>query len=108
MRLPEDALLIALAHGLDGLMLGTTTDAFEIATFVDTTGVREIPSTPEAIEELLGDMEDAGLVRRLPLPALDEPRFAKFHSIALTEDGWARARELEEEEEKPASPGPAT
>lgn len=76
-------------------MLGSSTDAMEIASFVDATSAQEIPNRPEAVEQLLRDMEDAGLLRRLQLPPLDEPRFAKFHSFAP--DGGL-ARELENEE----------
>jgi hypothetical protein len=68
MRQPEDALLIALAHGLEGLMLGTTT-----------------PSTPEAIGELLGDMENAGSSSSLTLTYLGTGypvRHADRHSLA--------------------------
>ena len=107
MRQPEDELLIILSHGLEGRMLGSTTDAIEIASFLETRGVRLIPNTAEAIEELLGDMEDAGLVRRLSIPPLDEPRLAKFHSVVLSEEGWARARQVEGEGE-PAPPDVAT
>ena len=59
MRHPADELLIALSHGLDGWMLGSTTDPIEIASFLSATGKRAIPSTPEAIQRLLEDMEIA-------------------------------------------------
>jgi hypothetical protein len=93
-RWPKNALLIALSHGMDGWMLGSTTDAIEIASFVNTTGVRAIPRTPEAIEGLLQDMETEGLVERRSTPSPVDGRFQQFHTFALTEHGWMRAREL--------------
>ena len=95
MRHPLDELLIALSHGLDGWMLGSTTDAVEIASFLKATGRRAIPRTPEAIEGLLRDMETAGLVeRRSRSSPVDE--VSQFHTYAMTEQGWVRAQELGE------------
>jgi DNA-binding PadR family transcriptional regulator len=90
-------MLIALSHGLEGWMLGSTTDAIEIASFVNTTGKHAIPGSPEAIEGLLRDMETGGLVERRSTPSPVEGRLQPFHAFALTEHGWARARELEAE-----------
>ena len=95
MRHPVDELLIALSHGLEGWMLGDATDPIEIASFVDTTGKRAIPGTPEAVEGLLEDMETAGLVERRVTSSPVDGRFQPFHSFALTEQGWARAAELD-------------
>ena len=94
MRQPVDELLLALSHGLDGWMLGSTTDPIEIASFLSATGNRAIPSTPEAIQGLLEDMETAGLVE----PRLSDSSAARsrqFQTFALTERGWARAAEIE-------------
>jgi hypothetical protein len=96
-RWPKNALLIALSHGMDGWMLGATTDAIEIASFVNTMGVHAIPNTPEAIEGLLQDMETAGLVERRSTRTPVDGRFQQFHRFALTEYGWVRAGELEAE-----------
>jgi hypothetical protein len=94
---PKNALLIALSHGMDGRVLGDTTDAIEIASFVSTMGVHAIPRTPEAIEGLLQDMETAGLVERRSTGTPVEGRYQQFHRFALTEYGWVRARELKAE-----------
>jgi DNA-binding PadR family transcriptional regulator len=93
MRQPEDELLIVLSHGMDGWMLGTETDAVEIATFVNTTGQAGIPKAAAAIEGLLEDMVNAGLVERVSRP----PGLELYGAYALTEDGWARARDLEDD-----------
>lgn len=95
MRTPEDELIIALSHGLDGWMLGSRTDAVEIATFLDTTDNRVIPRTAEAMEELLGDLLDAGLVERRWPSASEKLAHERFHAYGLTEAGWTRAREME-------------
>ena len=86
-------------------MLGSTTDAVEIATYADTTGNRAIPRTPEAIEQLLEDLGDAGLVEhRSRQPSKD--RWTEVYSAyALTEHGWARARELEDADSPPGADG---
>ncbi len=91
-----DELLLALAHGLEGWMLGNTTDAVEIATFADTTGHRAVPRTPQAVEQLLEDMVDAGLVHhRSRQPSKN--RWTEIYSAyGLTEEG-GRARELDAE-----------
>ena len=95
MRSPEDALLMAMSHGMEGWMLGTATDAPEIATYGEMTGNRAIPRTPEAIDRMLSDLHDAGLVAYRSRPHNVEHEPARYRSYALTEDGWARARELE-------------
>jgi hypothetical protein len=95
MRHPLDELLIALSHGLDGWMLGSATDAIEIAAFVDSTGNRAIPKSPEAIDRLLRDMQDLALVKRRSMPPNVRRRSEPYPSVALTDDGWARARDLE-------------
>lgn len=82
-------------------MLGSTTDAVEIASFVNTTGNLSIPKSPEAIEEMLGHMLDAGLVERRSLPPGMDRGIELFGAYALSEDGWARARELGAAEEEP-------
>jgi DNA-binding PadR family transcriptional regulator len=61
---PADELVILLSHGLEGWMLGQTTHPIEIASFLNTTGRRAIPRTPQVIEGLLRDMETAGLAER--------------------------------------------
>jgi DNA-binding PadR family transcriptional regulator len=76
-------------------MLGSTTDAVEIAAFADSTGNGVIPKSPEAIDRLLMDMRDAGLVKRRSMPPNARRGSEQYHPVALTEDGWARARELE-------------
>jgi DNA-binding PadR family transcriptional regulator len=94
MRTPVDELIVALAHGLEGWMLGSTTDAVEIATYLQSTGNHLIPGSPEAIEGLLTDLLDAGFVeRRTPAPlALAD---ARYQTYGLTEAGWRRAHELD-------------
>jgi DNA-binding PadR family transcriptional regulator len=96
MRHPVDDLLIALSHGLEGWMFGSTTDAIEIASFLRATGKRAIPRTPEAIEGLLQDMETAGLVERRR-PDSSVAGSQQFQTFALTEQGWARAAALDAE-----------
>ena len=96
MRHPVDELLIALSHGLEGWMLGSTTDPIEIASFLSATGKRAIPRTPEAIRGLLEDMETAGLVERRPADS-SVAESQPFMTFALTELGWARAAELDAE-----------
>lgn len=95
---PVDERLIALSHGLEGLDDRRTTDPVEIASLVSTTGKRAIPSAPEAIERLLQDMETAGLVERRATPLPIDGRLQQFHVHALTEQGWARAAELDAED----------
>jgi DNA-binding PadR family transcriptional regulator len=95
MHAPADELLILLSHGLEGWMLGQTTHPIEIASFVNTTGRGGIPNTPQAVEGLLEQMETAGLVERRSTSPADVARFQQFHRFALTEQGWARAAELE-------------
>ena len=95
MRPPADELLVALSHGLEGWMLGSTTDAVEIATFADSTGNRAIPRTPEAVEQLLEDMVDAGLVEHRSRD-LKKARWTEMYAAyGLTEEGWTRARDLD-------------
>jgi hypothetical protein len=94
MRHPVDELLIALSHGLEGWMFGSTTDPIEIASFLSATGKRAIPRTPEAIQGLLEDMETAGLVERRSTRTPVDGRFQQFHRFALTEYAWVRAGEL--------------
>lgn len=94
MRSPVDELLIALSRGLEGWMLGSMTDAVEIASFADTTGSRAIPRTPEAVEQLLEDMVDAGLMEHRSRD-LNKNRWSETYSAyGVTEEGWRRAREL--------------
>lgn len=99
MRLPADELLIALSHGMEGWMLGSTTDAVEIATFAATTGNRAIPRAPAAVEQLLEDMVTAGLVEHRSRDKHKDRWTEIYSAYALTEAGWARARELETTEE---------
>jgi DNA-binding PadR family transcriptional regulator len=95
MRQPADELLVVLSHGMEGWMLGSTTDAVEIATFAATTGNRSIPRAPAAVEQLLEDMVAAGLVEHRSRDQ-SKNRWSEIYSAyALTEPGWARARELE-------------
>lgn len=76
-------------------MLGATTSAVEIASFVNATGNRSIPKTAEAIEGLLWDMQHAGLVTDRSKSS--GPEHAELHRYGLTEEGWTRARQLEAE-----------
>lgn len=75
-------------------MLGSTTDAVEIASFADTTGNRAIPRTPEAVEQLLEDLVDAGLIEHRSRD-VNKNRWSEVYSAyGLTEQGWRRAREI--------------
>jgi hypothetical protein len=97
MRQPADELLIALSHGMEGWMLGSTTDAVEIATFAATIGSRAIPRTPAAVEQLLEDMVGAGLVEHRSRQP-NKNRWTEIYSAyGVTQGGRARARELEAE-----------
>jgi DNA-binding PadR family transcriptional regulator len=88
MRQPADELIILLSHGMEGWMLGTTTDAVEIATFAVTTGNRAIPRTPDAVEQLLEDMVEAGLVEHCSRQP-NKNRLAEIRgAYGLTEGGW--------------------
>lgn len=100
MRQPIDELLIKLSHGMEGWMLGTTTDAVEIATFADTTGNRSIPRAPAAVEQLLEDMVSAGLVEHRSRDQSKNRWTEIYGAYALTEGGWARARQLEADEQR--------
>jgi hypothetical protein len=97
MRRPADELLVALSHGMEGWMLGTTTDAVEIASFASTTGNESIPRTPEAVERLLEDLVTAGLVDNRSRDQSKHRWTEIYGAYGLTEEGWTRARELEAE-----------
>ena len=86
MRPPVDELLIVLSRGMDGWMLGIETDAVEIATFVNTTAHTGLPKAAAAIEALLEDMLETGLVKRMSR----QPGLELFGSYALTDDGRVR------------------
>lgn len=81
-------------------MLGSTTDAVEIASFASTTGNRSIPRTPEAVEQLLEDMLSAGLVENRSRDQSKNRWTEIYGAYALTEGGWARAREIEATEQQ--------
>jgi DNA-binding PadR family transcriptional regulator len=100
-RRPADELIILLSHGMEGWMLGTTTDAVEIATFAVTTGNRAIPRTPDAIEQLLKNLVEAGLVEHRSRQP-NKNRLTEIRSAyGLTEGGWVRAHQLEAAERLP-------
>ncbi len=100
MRSPEDELLITMTHGIGGWMIGTSVNAREIAVFAEMTGDRSIPSSADDIDRLLTSLNDAGLVvhrSRTHAVSSAEP----YRSYVLTPDGWARAQELEEADQRP-------
>ena len=88
MRPPAEELLIVLSHGMDGWMLGVETDAVEIATYVNTTAHAGLPKAAAAIEILLEDMVETGLVKRMSRP----PGLELYGCYALTDDGWGAGR----------------
>jgi hypothetical protein len=92
MRDPVDELLVAISHGLGGSMAGSTTDAVEISSFVNSTRNQSIPKTAEAIEGLLWDMEHAGLLEERS-DAASAQHDELHRSYALTKEGWMRARQ---------------
>jgi len=90
-----DDLILLLATGLEGWMLGASTDASEIFAFVEMTDNETLPRSPEAIDDLLTTLHEAGLVVPRPRLSQAEARLASYRSYALTPAGWARVRALE-------------
>jgi hypothetical protein len=94
-RQPADDLILALASGLDGWMLDASTDASEIFSFVEMTENADLPKSVEAIDQLLTELHEAGLVTPRARRSRAEARLSIYRSYALTPDGWARIRALE-------------
>ena len=76
-------------------MVGDTTDAVEISVFADATGNRLLPRTPQAVERLLGNMEDSELVEHRSRHPSSHRWTEVYSAYGLTEEGWRRARLLE-------------
>ena len=92
---PADNLILLLATGLEGWMLGASTDASEIFAFVEMTDNKTLPRSPDAIDALLTALHEAGLVTPRPRLSQAEAHLATYRSYALTPAGWARIRTLE-------------
>jgi hypothetical protein len=83
---PTDDLILLLASGLGGWMLDASTDA-----------ARSV----EAIDHLLTELHEAGLIAPRARLSRAEARLSIYRSYALTPDGWARTRALENGSEHP-------
>jgi hypothetical protein len=92
---PTDDLILLLGSGLDGWMLDASTDAAEIFAFVEMTEHADLPRSAEAIDHLLTELHEAGLVAPRARISRAEARLSIYRSYALTPDGWARIRALE-------------
>lgn len=92
---PTDDLMLLLGSGLDGWMLDASTDAAEIFAFVEMTDDPDLPRSAEAIDHLLVELHEAGLVAPRAGPSRAEARLSIYRSYALTPDGWARIGALE-------------
>ena len=92
---PTDDLILLLGTGLDGWMLDASTDAAEIFAFVEMTDNADLPRSAEAIDHLLTELHEAGLVAPRARISRAEARLSIYRSYALTPDGWARIRALE-------------
>ena len=90
-----DNLILLLATGLEGWMLGASTDASEIFAFVEMTDNTTLPRSPEAIDALFTTLHEAGLVVPRPRLSRAEAQLATYRAYALTPAGWARVRTLE-------------
>jgi DNA-binding PadR family transcriptional regulator len=100
MRSLEDELVVAMSHGIGGWVIGSSVNAQEVAVFVEVIGNRALPSSADDIDQLLTNLNDAGLVAyrsRTSAVGSAEP----YRSYVLTPDGWARARELEDADRQP-------
>lgn len=91
---PADHLILLLASGLEGWMLGASTDAAELFSFVEMTDDPDLPRSVEAIDHLLTELHEAGLVTPRARRSRAEARISAYRSFALTPDGWARSRTL--------------
>ena len=85
----------SLQHGRCTRMLDASTDAAEIFAFVEMTDDPDLPRSAEAIDHLLVELHEAGLVAPRAGPSRAEARLSIYRSYALTPDGWARIGALE-------------
>jgi hypothetical protein len=92
---PTDHLIVLLGSGLEGWMLDASTDASEILAFVEMTDNADLPRSVEAIDHLLTELHEAGLIAPRARLSRAEARLSIYRSYALTPDGWARIRALE-------------
>jgi hypothetical protein len=98
MRSPEDALLLAMWQGR-GSWASTSVDAYELASYLEESETRTVPQTRAAIESILTDLHHAGLVDQQTRPLSPAQETVIYHSYVLTEEGLARAHELEAADE---------
>ena len=94
MRSPEDAIVLAIWRGRNDRS-GPSVDAYELAGYLEDVEERTVPQTPAAIERILTDLTSAGLVEEQARPLTPGHGRMIYHLYALTEEGLARARELE-------------
>jgi hypothetical protein len=98
MRSPEDALLLAIWQGRM-VWAGTSVDARELASYLEEMDVDAAPRTPAEVQRTLLDLQDAGLVEQRIRPLSPARGTAIYYTYVLTEEGLARAHELEAQDE---------
>ena len=76
-------------------MLGASTDASEVAAFVEMTDNDTLPRSVEAIDWLLEELHEAGLVAPRARLSRAEAQVSIYRSYALTPAGWRRVHDLE-------------
>ena len=70
-------------------------DPTELARFLEEAEAQTVPQSPAAIDRLLTDLEDAGLVTPETRPASTSTGRELYRCYILTDAGLARAHELE-------------
>jgi hypothetical protein len=94
MRTPEDEVVLAMWQGR-GSWSGSTVDATELAAYVEEADQRTVPQTPDAIDRILTDLHEAGLVTSGSRPLNMARGIQMYRPYVLAEKGLARAHELE-------------
>jgi hypothetical protein len=97
MRSPDDALLLAIWQGRGSW--GTSVDAFQLATYLEEAETHNVPQLPAAIQRMLMDLQDAGLVQQRTRPLSPSRGTVTYYSYVLTEEGLTRAHDLEAQDE---------
>jgi hypothetical protein len=83
-----------------GSWASSSVDAYELASYLEESETRTVPQTPAAIERILTELHDAGLVDQQARPLSPAQGSMIYHSYVLTKEGLARAHELEAADER--------
>jgi hypothetical protein len=103
---PEDALLLIISDLTRGRH-GPAVDAYELASRARATRNADVPHSPAAINRIIGGLWAYRFVRYCSRAPDPDRGPIQYRSVALTEDGRARVRELRLGDQRPPARAPS-